>query len=315
MSALPAAAEALVVGAGPAGLTAAIYLRRFERSVVLVDAGASRALRIPRARNYPGFPCGISGPQLLRRLRRQLAAAGGAVTPGRVTRLARDAQADLFEADCDGTLLRARRVLLATGVVDREPALAGLDAVRAAGRLRLCPICDGHEFRDRRIVVIGRDAHALREAEFLATFSARVTLVAPKGSAVASRDAAEGGAPAWWSHAGVALAIEDDEVVLRAADGASLCADVVYVALGVTPTSRLARDAGATLTESGTIRIDPRGQTSVPGLYAAGDVVDALDQLAVAAGQAAIAATAIHNDLRRSPGGDGGCQGASIGAG
>jgi thioredoxin reductase (NADPH) len=290
--------DCLVVGGGPAGLTAAIYLRRFERSVLLVDAGASRALRIPRAHNYPGFPAGIPGPRLLQRLRRQLGAAGGAVTAERVTRLVR--ARDAFHADAGAATVRARRVLLATGVVDREPALPGLDEVRALGRLRMCPVCDGHEFRGARLVVVGSDAHALREAEFLSTFSADIRLVAvsdtPPGAAAV--ETARQRQRAWWPHAAAALAAHGETVVVQAADGATLHCDVVYLALGVTPTSTLARDLGAALTDTGTIRIDPHGQTSVPGLYAAGDVVDALDQLAVAAGQAAIAATAIHNSLR-----------------
>jgi pyridine nucleotide-disulfide oxidoreductase len=94
--------DCLVVGAGPAGLTAAIYLARFRRSIALVDSGNSRAQYIPRTRNYPGFPDPISGAELLERLR---------------------SEADGFVATLDGERLGARKVLLATGIVDKEPEM------------------------------------------------------------------------------------------------------------------------------------------------------------------------------------------------
>src|SRR5689334_18362271 len=99
--------DALIIGAGPAGLTAAIYLARFRRSVALVDGGQSRARYIPRTRNYPGFPDGISGEELLERLRQQAARYGANVTPGLVTSLVREG--DAFVAETGDATIRARR--------------------------------------------------------------------------------------------------------------------------------------------------------------------------------------------------------------
>lgn len=296
----PKPLDCLVVGAGPAGLVAALYLRRFHRDVVLVDAGAPRAAKIPLTRNCPGFPDGIAGVDLLARLRAQLAQAGGTVTPGRVERLRRDG--DGFEARAaDGTAWHARSVLLATGVVDVEPELPGIDAVRDAGLLRHCPICDGYEATDRAVAVIGRGPHGVRELLFLRHFTPRLWLVALDGDA----DIDPGVAAALRAkrfgclrRPAQALRVTPErQVELEMADGARHRFDVVYAALGVRPNAALAQALGARLDERGNVETDARGATAVPGLYAAGDVVSALDQIAVAGGQAAIAATAIHNRL------------------
>ena len=111
--------DALVVGAGPAGLVAAVYLARFRRSVVLVDAGHSRAVRIPRSQNYPGFPDGITGTQLTASLRGQAKHYRIEPIPGTVEALRPCAGG--FEASWEGGAVRARTVLLATGAADVEP--------------------------------------------------------------------------------------------------------------------------------------------------------------------------------------------------
>jgi thioredoxin reductase (NADPH) len=231
--------DCLVIGAGPAGLTAAIYLKRLHREVALVDGGASRALRIPLTHNYPGFPHGVSGARLLERMREQLAEAGGTVRSDEVTLLARHADGH-FSAQCRrGPALAARSVLLATGVVDGEPAVEGVDTLRARGLLRQCPICDAHEFRDRRIVVIGRGDHGARVARFLRPFSERLRLLSDPGEGPA-----DDRLRAQLDDAGVA----SDEAALRrieiAADGSvrlhregrePIDADVIYAALGARP--------------------------------------------------------------------------------
>ncbi|HPU52222.1 MAG TPA: NAD(P)/FAD-dependent oxidoreductase, partial [Burkholderiaceae bacterium] len=168
--------DCLVVGAGPAGLAATLYLRRFHRQVMLADSGLSRAMRIDRSHNMPGFPEGISGKALLVRLRKQVAEAKGAVTRAEVSALARDGE-NGFTAIVGGRPVSARQVVLATGVVDREPPLPGLPSVRRRGLLRHCPVCDGYEHSGQRILVLGDGAHARAEARFLSHYSRHVTLV------------------------------------------------------------------------------------------------------------------------------------------
>lgn len=289
--------DCVVVGGGPAGLTAALYLRRFLRHVRVVDAGAGRARRIPRSNNVAGFPDGISGKELLARMARHLAGTGGLVQAGTVHDLQKSADG-LFEVRLDGQTLSARTVILCTGVKDRLPAVQGAEEVEAAGLLRYCPICDGYEHRDKRIAVLGNTAHGVREAAFLQTFSRQVTFVGLGGcmDKLASDLRAAGVHALPASPERLAIA-QEREVVLTDQDGREHRFDALYAALGVDPSAELAARLDARLDKLGNIVVDAHGRTSVNNLYAAGDVVSALDQIGVAVGQAAVAATAIHNSL------------------
>jgi thioredoxin reductase (NADPH) len=277
--------DCLIIGAGPAGLTAAIYLQRFHRHIGVVDSGKSRARRIPLSRNYPGFPDGVNGNQLLALMKRQLRKNGGAVTKGLVTELRRIEDGS-FEAHCGERTLTARTVLLATGIVDIEPQLPGFEELRDSGLVRYCPICDGHEYSGKRIAILGRGAHGMREFEFIRHFSARVTYFGLDTGAGNIRS----------------LAYQPDcgGICVEQADGTQQDFDVLYCALGCDVRSAPALTIGADHDERGCLNVDAHCETSVSGLYAAGDVVNALDQIAVATGHAAIAATAIHNRLRAS---------------
>jgi thioredoxin reductase (NADPH) len=292
--------DCVVVGAGPAGLSAAIYLGRFRRDVRVIDAGASRAARIPLSRNHPGFPDGVRGIDLVQRMRQQAEKYGARIDTGRVTAIARDGQGFRLTTEAGETF--ARTVLLATGVVDIEPAIPGVKEAVTRGLLRICPICDGYETIGTRVAVIGRDRHAAREAIFLRTYSDAVALI-------------HGGKP--WelddeSRAELAAAgVEVIEapiasVVLDQARISAVCFgpdqvrefDTVYAGLGVEPQVDLAVQAGAKLDESGRLIVGEHQETSVRGLYAAGDVVRGLNQISTAEGEGAIAATHIHNSLR-----------------
>jgi thioredoxin reductase (NADPH) len=291
--------DCVIVGAGPAGLTAGNYLRRFHRGITIFDDDDSRAKRIPRSHNYPGFPEGVTGAALLARMREQLDAVGGEIETARVTHLRRDD--GMFRVTTARRTLRARTVLLATGVRDNEPAIEGVADLRMHGLLRQCPICDGFEFSDRNIAIVGAGTHAMREALFLRDYSARVTLIAVHG---AGDIPAECRAPL--AERGISLTYTpparvqraDGGIAITLRDGTEHRFDVMYAALGCVPHSQLAADVGAALDDSGNIVVDAHCRTSARGVYAAGDVVVGLDQLSVAVGHAAIAATAIHNDLR-----------------
>ena len=291
--------DCLVIGAGPAGLTAGVYLRRFHRTIRVVSLPDSRALKIACSRNVPGFPEGISGHGLLQRLRQQLAAFDGDVLEAEVRALQRDG--DCFAAEVGGQWLRARRVLLATGVQDVEPRLPGADVLQRESLLRQCPVCDGYEHSGRRIAVLGRGDHGAREALFLRRFSAHVRLIDTHPDEPVTgprrRELAQAGIACDALLPSAAEIGADGQVRLLCVEGCVQEVDVVYAALGSRPRSALARAVGASLDERGAIVTDAHLRSSVPGLYAAGDVVSALDQIAVAHGHAAIAATAIHNSL------------------
>lgn len=291
--------DCLIVGAGPAGLTAAMYLARFRRRIALYGAGHSRASYIPRTRNYPGFPDGISGEELLGRLREQARRYGAEVRDARVESLRREDGA--FLASAGGETIRAATVLIATGVVDEKPEMPGLREAIACGCIRLCPVCDGHEVIGSRVAVYGPVNEAAGHAVFMRTFTDAVTLLVPKGTGVAP-EAELGRLRA----AGVTLLdspvaqirmTPEGEAAVRLADGSEHVFTTLYPTLGARRLAELATGLGARCDDEGDIVVDRHQQTSVPGLYAAGDVVAALNQLSVAVGHAAIAATAIHNSL------------------
>jgi len=298
------AIDCLIVGAGPAGLTAAIYLARFYLATRIVDAGKSRAAMIPRTRNHAGFPGGIRGTELLDRMRRQAAEFGAHVTPGLIERLER--RGDLFVAHGDDEAIVARAVLLATGVVNNRPTISPDihdEAVRR-GLLRYCPICDGFEATDRHIAVIGTQSHGANEAGFLRTYTRAVTLIAPDAAHDLPQEDRR-----HLEELGVALIdgpceplrIDGDHILVPTPAG-ELAFDGVYPALGSVIRSELAIDIGAEASADGCLVVDAHQRTSVPGLYAAGDVTKGLDQISHAMGEAGVAATTIRNDLaKRKP--------------
>lgn len=293
--------DAVVVGAGPGGLTAAIYLGRFRRRFVVIHDGDARAGWIPTSHNHPGFPDGIGGPDLLARMTAQAERYGARLMRGKVERIER---ADgLFHLTvATGETLAARHVLLATGVTDNEPKLPDLFDLVQKGLIRICPICDGYEVIGQTVGVIGNGEKGAREATFLRTYSDAVTLIhvgEPQIlGAEARRALAEQGVDIVDS-AITAVQIEDDHIrALDFGSGGMRAFDAVYSALGSTPRAMLADQLGAESDPGGCLQVDGHQQTSVPGLYAAGDLVRGLNQISVAQAEAAIAATDIHNQLR-----------------
>ncbi len=286
--------DCLIVGGGPAGLTAATYLARYRRRIVLIDAGESRAALIPESHNYPGFQ-GINGKALLARLREQAERYGADLRSGGVDALVREK--DFYVARHSGGDLRAGTVLLATGLVDAKPVTPGLIEGVAHGAIRFCPICDGYEAMDRRIGVLGPLQHAGSEAVFLRTYSRHVILFATdsEGDRTPLEQAGVtiAGRP-------INVAPRGESVVLTTEDGGEHVLDVLYPAMGCTVRSELALALGADCNQAGNLRVDDHQRTSVEGLYGAGDVVSDLHQISVATGHAAVAATAIHNRLGRN---------------
>ena len=296
--------DTLIIGGGPGGLSAAIYLRRFTRNVALVDKGNSRLAWIPVSHNYPGFPDGINGKLLLEQLRCQLGNYGGRVIPGEVTALRLEDGLFVAESagpDGDVTVLRAHTVLLATGVADAGMPVERWDEAVAAGAVRLCPVCDGYDVIDKRIAVATSEVNPVGHALFMRTFSAEVLLFERADESAVNADEARQLAAANVRHiasplAGVTLG-DDLKPVLHTRDGEHYECDVFYPMLGESARSALAARLGAETVECDKLVVDDHCRTAVPGLYAIGDVTRGLNQIVVATGQAAIAATTIHNTL------------------
>jgi thioredoxin reductase (NADPH) len=293
--------DCLIVGGGPAGLTAAIYLARFHLEILVVDGGKSRASWIPCTRNHAGYPEGIEGKELLRRMREQACKYGAKIESEFVTKLERDEETGLFTATWGSGEATARTILIATGVSNRRPPMDEElhDDALSRGLVRYCPICDGYEVTDKRVGVIGSDSHGVAEALFLRSYTADLTLIAPDKALrlrpedneklkAAGIDCVDGPAQA--------VAISNDCIVVDTAES-HYAFDSVYAALGSDTHVQLAEMVGAKLASDGCILCDAHQRSSVPGLYAAGDVVHGLDQISHSMGEGGVAATTIRNDL------------------
>ena len=204
-----------------------------------------------------------------------------------------------FEALLAGRTVRARKVLLATGARDVVPELPGADEGLAAGNVRYCPVCDGFETQRQRVAVLGREIHGLRESLFVSGFDNQVTWLS-----MGSQDAVPAEALATLRQRGVLIA-DQMPLHIRCAPGEGIerrdgrrpplvlrrAVSRAGPAACVASRDRPRRAGQA----DGQLVVDDHLQTTVPGLYAAGDVAAGLNQIAVAYGHAAIAATAIHN--------------------
>lgn len=299
---LPDQVDCLIIGGGPAGMTAAIYLARYHRKILVIDNNKSRARWIPLSHNFPGYPDGVTGPGLLDRLWQQAAHYDIPVLNGLVEVLEKrgDGFVTTLGGDQAARTITAHNVLLATGVSDVGNQDGGWTAAIRRGAIRLCPICDAYEITGKRVGLIARGKQAARHALFLRTYTADLTLVRIDSAdtplpeqdrtalTAAGIDLIEDPAPA--------LSIDQDDVVhITTSDGRPLHFDTVYPMFGCKPRSELASRLGAECDPDGNLTVDSHQSTSIAGLYAAGDLVSGLNQISVAVGHAAIAATAIHN--------------------
>jgi len=294
--------EVIVVGGGPAGLTAALYLARYRRSVLVLHDEQSRALRIPKTYNVPGYPKGISGTALIRRMTDHAVEYGALIEKAEI-RAAQRSNGAFVLPSTDGRSWKSRALILATGIRLNQVDLPRKvhEAAIRADILRYCPVCDGYEHIDKRIGVVGCDSNGAAEALFLRQYSRDITLMPLSHSELSKEQVAE------LDDAGIAvvrgalrsLSPQDDRMdVLLDGQDDPLSFDVLYPALGTRPRSELAAGLGVAVDDDGCIPAGAPEETSVSGLFAAGDVVEGLDQISAAIGHGALAGTNAHNWLR-----------------
>lgn len=292
--------DCIIIGGGPGGLTAGIYLQRYQRKILLLDNGLSRAATIPLSHNYPGFPHGIKGTQLLLRLKEQYYRYGGTICQDTVTRIRKLKSGYLVVGLT--SRFHCKMIILATGATDIEPCLPNLQHAVREGLIRHCPICDGYEVRNKRIAIIGNAKKGVQEALFLRTYSSFIDLFTlgeeplysmPKLSLLKRlgiRIVTCGVMNVQLSHSKIKS--------LTTVDNCTYKFDALYSALGSIINSKLAIKLGAKSAEQ-YLLVNSHQETNIKGLFAVGDVVKGLSQISVATGGAAVAATEIHNRLLR----------------
>jgi thioredoxin reductase (NADPH) len=300
-----------IVGAGPAGLTAAIYAERSGLRTTVFEKGSigGQVIITPVVENYPGFE-NVAGKTLIDLMARQAMQYAPVLQGVGVSSIAKTAEG--FEIETPRGAFKARGVILVTGAAHRTLGLPGEHELTGRG-VSYCSTCDGYLFKDGlTVVVIGGGNSALTDALYLDGIGARVTIAHRRESFRAEdalvRRVAARNIPVLWNTRPVEIRGEKvvrsivlEDIVsgisnVRKTDG-------VFIAIGYDPNTELARALGVELTKDGYIKTDRTQRTNVPHVYAAGDVTGGEKQIAVAVGQGTVAAISAFEDLgkRTSP--------------
>jgi thioredoxin reductase len=288
--------EVLIIGGGPAGLSAALVLSRARRDVTVVDAGEPRNAT---AEHMQGFLTrdGMPPAALLETGRTEVRGYGGEIVSGRVDRAAGDAAGGFVLTLAGGTELRGRRLLVTTGVTDVLPDIPGLRE-RWGREVQMCPYCHGWEVRDQRIVVLASSPNSVHQASLLRQWSPDVTFLAakaPTGEDAARLDAR--GVRVVEAEARRLVADDDRITGFELADGSVLPCDAVFVAPTWVAKDGPLTDLGCEIGDNGFVKVDETGRTSVPGVWAAGNVTFPGGQVIMAASAGSMAAAMINADL------------------
>lgn len=266
--------ETLVVGGGPAGLSAAIYLARFNRRVALFDVGQGRSTWQQINHNYLGFPGGIAARELRERGRQQLAEYEHVTCfEHKIDQLRRDGAG--FVAAGQAGAWRAATVILCTGVIDHFPHFDGWEEYAGRGMF-WCVTCDGYASRNKQVVVLGNTNETAVEALQLGRFTDRLSLLTNSATYEIDHRFEER-----LHRAGIEVIHDKLEQVhgrdgmpqsLVTRGGRELELDHLFAVQGATPQTELAARLGVARTDAGYIEVDTEQRTSLPGLFAAGDV-------------------------------------------
>jgi thioredoxin reductase (NADPH) len=290
--------EIIIVGGGLAGLSAAIYLGRALRDVLVIDAGDSLALWEPEVQNYLGFPEGIDGRELLKKGREQAARYGAEFVTEEITN-AWVAEGN-FHLIGKKSEFRGVRVLLATGVYHLPPKIPAVN--ECVGKsLFFCKDCDGYRVQGKRVGIVGATDEAAEYALGILAYTDSVALLAN-----GERPAWDGQHADWLKEYDIPVILqriievmhcEGKVQELRFESGKGLPLDYLFTVRGDVYHNSLARQLGAEVDAEGQVVVDHCQRTTVKGLYAAGCVTPANCQMIIAAGHGAAAAQAINRDL------------------
>lgn len=283
----------IIIGSGPAGVSAALYARRGGANVIVVTKGAGALAAAECIENYYGFDVPLTGADLERRSIEGAKRLGVHFETDEVMAVLPADDGHGFRVEGVRSVYEADAVILAAGAPRRTPAIPGLQTFEGRG-VSSCAICDAFFYRGKNVAVFGAGDYALHEAEILRPHAAQLTLLTngsvadicvPDGIAVEQRSLAR---------------IEGTRRVERIVfdDGAEMSVDGIFLAFGTAGSSELARKLGV-LQRDGKIVVGAQMETNVPGVYAAGDCTGGLLQIAKAVYEGAAAGLAAVSYLRR----------------
>jgi thioredoxin reductase (NADPH) len=283
--------KVLIIGSGPAGLTAAVYAARADLAPVMIEGfeRGGQLMLTTDVENYPGFPDGIMGPDLMEQFRKQAERFGTRIVTSDVTRV--DLSERPFRAWVDESEYQAQAVIISTGASARWLGVPGEAELRGFG-VSACATCDGFFFRDRAIAVAGGGDSAMEEALFLTKFASRVTIIHRRDEFRASKIMAHRALEhpkidVIWNTV-IEDVVGDGAVTslrlrdVLTGDTSELAVDGLFVAIGHTPNTDIFKGQ-IELDDAGYIVTNGNTMTSVEGVFAAGDVVDKVYRQAITA--------------------------------
>ena len=299
--------DVIILGAGPAGLAAALYAGRARLQTLVLERGlpGGQILRTEHIENYPGFPEGVTPFDLMDRFRRQAEKFGAKIETEEVKALRRETPYWVLTGD--SSEYRAKAVIIATGGSYRRLGLPQEGRLTGRG-VSYCATCDGAFFRDKPIAVVGGGDNALTEAQFLTRFVSKLHLIHRRNEFRAirilqERVLANPKIEVLWDTVVEAIQGQDilESLTLRnvKTDAVSeLKVEGLFISIGMSPASGLVKDIVA-LNQWGEVKVNQKMATSAPGLFAAGDVCDSCPkQVATSAGTGVAAALAVDEYLQ-----------------
>lgn len=301
--------DVVMIGAGPAALSAAVYTTREDITTLLFEKGVIGGLAAITdwVDNYPGFPKGISGLDLSENLRLQAERFGAVIELGEVTKLSDKGDHKLLETTSGN--IKARSVLIATGSDYKKIGVPGEQEYYARG-VHYCATCDGAFYRDKRLVVVGGGNSAVQESIFLTRFASHIDLLV-RGDKMRASDVLQKELAKYTDKITVHLNHTTDEIVGEAGSVTHVVStytktkkkvefktDGVFIFVGLSPNTQFLKDSPIKLDDIGLIKTDHELCTSMKGVFAAGDVRSgATMQIASATGEGATAALKIREYL------------------
>lgn len=282
--------DVIIIGGGPAGISASLYAKRAGFETAVITGGAGALKKAEKIENYYGLTPSLSGAELYERGLEQAKALGVDVILDEVTGIE---LLEFFTVKCANSVLEAKSVIIATGSPKNTPKISGLDGFEGKG-VSYCAACDAFFYRGKRAAVLGHGAYALSESEELSPLANEVFVLTnghepeadfPAGTNIIKKKI-------------TTLAGENrlERVIFE--DGSALETDGLFIALGSAGSTELARKLGAA-TEGRRIVADENGATGIPGLFAAGDCTGGMLQIAKAVHDGAAAGTAAVKFLRK----------------
>jgi len=294
--------EVIVIGGGPAGLSAALYTARAQKSTLVLDKRGQGAIKkVDKLDNYLGFPQGTTGKEFMELSTEQVKRFGAEIRFQEALSIKPDMENQGYLVETAEGEYRGKALVLATGVKHEKPKVKNIEKFEGMG-ISYCVTCDGFFFKDAKVAVLGSKDYAAKEALELLNYTDKVTLLAD-GKDIEIRDSLKKEV----EESNIEIVEEKVEEVLgnKVVEGIKLKSGEekefkgIFVAVGTSGATDFARTLGIQV-EGSTIKVDPNNSTGLPLIYAAGDCTGGNKQVAIAVGQGANAGINLISELKGS---------------